>query len=142
MPADKRLEFGWFLPTAGDTTAYGLANAQVAPSLELFDKVVGRAIGKRDSLLQPTGLGKVPTLSTATKLAAELQFLELPQTTPHSVVDSLCFHAFFGGPLRPIWMYAKHARSITLPQCFVVQVCWSQFKIIQVSLLEQNMYHS
>ena len=43
MPADKRLEFGWFLPTAGDTTAYGLANAQVAPSLELFDKVVAAA---------------------------------------------------------------------------------------------------
>ena len=34
----KRLEFGWFLPTAGDTTAYGKADAQVASSLELFDK--------------------------------------------------------------------------------------------------------
>jgi len=43
MPTDKRLEFGWFLPTAGDTTAYGLASAQVAPSLELFDRVVAAA---------------------------------------------------------------------------------------------------
>src|SRR4029077_2831091 len=39
----RRLEFGWFLPTAGDTTAYGLASAQVAPSLSLFDKVVAAA---------------------------------------------------------------------------------------------------
>jgi alkanesulfonate monooxygenase len=41
--APKRLEFGWFLPTAGDTTAYGLASAQVAPSLDLFDRVVKAA---------------------------------------------------------------------------------------------------
>ena len=39
----RRLEFGWFLPTAGDTTAYGLASAQVAPSLPLFDKIVAAA---------------------------------------------------------------------------------------------------
>jgi alkanesulfonate monooxygenase len=39
----RRLEFGWFLPTAGDTTAYGLASAQVAPSLPLFDRVVQAA---------------------------------------------------------------------------------------------------
>jgi alkanesulfonate monooxygenase len=43
MPADKHLEFGWFLPTAGDTTAYGLASAQVAPSLALFDRVTAAA---------------------------------------------------------------------------------------------------
>ncbi len=43
MSAHRRLEFGWFLPTAGDTTAYGLASAQVAPSLDLFDKVVAAA---------------------------------------------------------------------------------------------------
>jgi alkanesulfonate monooxygenase len=41
--AMRRLEFGWFLPTAGDTTAYGLASAQVAPSLEMFDRVVAAA---------------------------------------------------------------------------------------------------
>ncbi len=39
----RRLEFGWFLPTAGDTTAYGLASAQVPPSLPLFDKIVAAA---------------------------------------------------------------------------------------------------
>ena len=37
----RRLEFGWFLPTWGDTTAYGLESAFVAPSLELFDKLSG-----------------------------------------------------------------------------------------------------
>ena len=39
----RRLEFGWFLPTAGDTTAYGVADALVPPSLPLFDKVVQAA---------------------------------------------------------------------------------------------------
>jgi alkanesulfonate monooxygenase len=39
----QRLEFGWFLPTWGDTTAYGLDEAFVPPSLELFDKVVANA---------------------------------------------------------------------------------------------------
>jgi alkanesulfonate monooxygenase len=39
----RKLEFGWFLPTAGDTTAYGLASAQVPPSLDLFDKVTAAA---------------------------------------------------------------------------------------------------
>jgi alkanesulfonate monooxygenase len=43
MTDRKRLEFGWFLPTAGDTTAYGLPSAQIPPSLELFDKIVGAA---------------------------------------------------------------------------------------------------
>ena len=28
----RPLEFGWYLPTHGDTTAYGLAEAQVAGS--------------------------------------------------------------------------------------------------------------
>src|SRR5262245_15092849 len=39
----RRLEFGWCLPTAGDTTAYGLASAQVAQSLPLFDRIVAAA---------------------------------------------------------------------------------------------------
>ncbi|MCA0301476.1 MAG: LLM class flavin-dependent oxidoreductase [Proteobacteria bacterium] len=39
----RNLEFGWFLPTAGDTTAYGLASAQVPSSLPLFDKIVAAA---------------------------------------------------------------------------------------------------
>ncbi len=42
---DRRLEFGWFLPTAGDTTAYGVASAQVSSSLDLFDRVVAAAEG-------------------------------------------------------------------------------------------------
>ena len=41
--AMRRLEFGWFLPTAGDTTAYGVADSLVPPSLPLFDKVVQAA---------------------------------------------------------------------------------------------------
>src|SRR5437879_13641920 len=39
----RKLGCGWFLPSAGDTTAYGLASAQVSPSLELFDKVTAAA---------------------------------------------------------------------------------------------------
>ncbi len=39
----RKLEFGWFLPTAGDTTAYGLASAQVPPSIDLFDRVTAAA---------------------------------------------------------------------------------------------------
>src|SRR5258708_22789125 len=44
MHGDGRgLEFGWFQPTAGYTTAYGLASAQVPSSLPLFDRVVAAA---------------------------------------------------------------------------------------------------
>src|SRR5215217_7246031 len=38
MPAP--LEFGWFLPTSGDTTCYGDRSAAIPPSAELFDRVV------------------------------------------------------------------------------------------------------
>jgi alkanesulfonate monooxygenase len=34
------LEFGWFLPTSGDTTCYGDRAKFVQPSAELFDRVV------------------------------------------------------------------------------------------------------
>jgi alkanesulfonate monooxygenase len=34
------LEFGWFLPTSGDTTCYGDREKFVEPSAELFDRVV------------------------------------------------------------------------------------------------------
>jgi alkanesulfonate monooxygenase len=37
---DTPLEFGWFLPTAGDTTCYGDTGAFVPPSADLFDRVV------------------------------------------------------------------------------------------------------
>src|SRR5271167_4049449 len=38
MPA--QLEFGWFLPTSGDTTCYGDHSKFIQPSAELFDRVV------------------------------------------------------------------------------------------------------
>lgn len=34
------LEFGWFLPTSGDTTCYGDRDRQIPPSADLFDRVV------------------------------------------------------------------------------------------------------
>jgi alkanesulfonate monooxygenase len=34
------LEFGWFLPTSGDTTCYGDTGKFIPPSAELFDRVV------------------------------------------------------------------------------------------------------
>ncbi|MGY4423763.1 alkanesulfonate monooxygenase SsuD/methylene tetrahydromethanopterin reductase-like flavin-dependent oxidoreductase (luciferase family) [Bradyrhizobium sp. JR6.1] len=39
----RPLEFGWYLPTHGDTTAYGLMEAQIAGSPELCDRVVKAA---------------------------------------------------------------------------------------------------
>ncbi|HBK08258.1 MAG TPA: alkanesulfonate monooxygenase [Acetobacteraceae bacterium] len=35
-----QLEFGWFLPTAGDTTCYGDRSKWIVPSAEMFDRVV------------------------------------------------------------------------------------------------------
>jgi alkanesulfonate monooxygenase len=34
------LEFGWFMPTWGDTTCYGDKNAFIPPSADLFDRVI------------------------------------------------------------------------------------------------------
>jgi alkanesulfonate monooxygenase len=34
------LEFGWFLPTSGDTTCYGDNSKFIQPSAELFDRVI------------------------------------------------------------------------------------------------------
>ena len=39
----RPLEFGWYLPTHGDTTAYGLPEAQVGGSPELCERVVRAA---------------------------------------------------------------------------------------------------
>src|SRR5438876_9129435 len=39
----RPLEFGWYLPTHGDTTAYGLMDAQIPGSVELCDRVVQAA---------------------------------------------------------------------------------------------------
>jgi alkanesulfonate monooxygenase len=42
-PDRPPIEFGWFLPTAGDTTAYGVPGEQVPSSPELFERVVQAA---------------------------------------------------------------------------------------------------
>ena len=39
----RPLEFGWFLPTSGDTTAYADPKAAVPSSLDLFDRVTAAA---------------------------------------------------------------------------------------------------
>ena len=39
----RPLEFGWYLPTHGDTTAYGLPEAEVPGSAELCERVVQAA---------------------------------------------------------------------------------------------------
>jgi len=39
----SRLEFGWFLPTAGDSTALADPSTRVAPSLDYFTRVVAAA---------------------------------------------------------------------------------------------------
>ena len=40
---DNSIEFGWFLPTAGDTTAYGLPEASVETSPEYLARVAQTA---------------------------------------------------------------------------------------------------
>src|ERR1700682_5585734 len=52
----RPLEFGWYLPTHGDTTAYGLMEAQVAGSPELCGRV-GQAAKQAgfQYLLSPVG---------------------------------------------------------------------------------------
>ncbi|MDI9972205.1 LLM class flavin-dependent oxidoreductase [Rhodococcus sp. IEGM 1307] len=40
---EPELHFGWFIPTMGDTTAFGDPNARTAPSLELFERVAKSA---------------------------------------------------------------------------------------------------
>src|SRR5271168_5180176 len=39
----RPLEFGWYLPTHGDTTAYGVMEAQIAGSAKLCERVVKAA---------------------------------------------------------------------------------------------------
>ena len=52
----RPLEFGWYLPTHGDTTAYGVPSAQVAGSTELCERVVAAAeAAKFEYLLIPVG---------------------------------------------------------------------------------------
>lgn len=35
----RKIEWGWFIPTQGDTTAYGDPSASVPPSIDAFDRV-------------------------------------------------------------------------------------------------------
>jgi alkanesulfonate monooxygenase len=52
----RPLEFGWYLPTHGDTTAYGLPEAQVPGSPELCERVVKAAeLAGFEYLLIPVG---------------------------------------------------------------------------------------
>lgn len=54
----RPLEFGWYLPTHGDTTAFNDPAAEVAPSLELFERVVAAAEAAGfEYLLIPVGSG-------------------------------------------------------------------------------------
>ena len=39
----EMIHFGWFIPTAGDTTAFGVPSATTPPSLELFERVAKAA---------------------------------------------------------------------------------------------------
>jgi alkanesulfonate monooxygenase len=39
----RTLEFGWFLPTSGDTIAYGTKEGAIAPSMELFERIARAA---------------------------------------------------------------------------------------------------
>lgn len=41
MPS--HIEFGWYLPTSGDTTCYGDPAATIPPSAEMFDRVIQSA---------------------------------------------------------------------------------------------------
>ena len=42
-PRSGALEFGWYLPTHGDTTAFNKVDAQIEPSLEMFTRVLDAA---------------------------------------------------------------------------------------------------
>ena len=58
----RKLEFGWFLPTSGDTTGYGDPGQLVAPSLDLFTRVITAADAARIGIakFQKAGQGEHP----------------------------------------------------------------------------------
>lgn len=39
----EQLHFGWFIPTSGDTTAFGVPSATIPPSLDHFVRVAAAA---------------------------------------------------------------------------------------------------
>ncbi|MEE9277855.1 MAG: LLM class flavin-dependent oxidoreductase [Dehalococcoidia bacterium] len=43
MKVQEDIHFGWFIPTGGDTTAYGVPSATIKPSLEMFVRVAQTA---------------------------------------------------------------------------------------------------
>jgi alkanesulfonate monooxygenase len=43
----RQLEFGWFLPTGGDTITYGSKDGLVPPSMALFEKIALAAAAMR-----------------------------------------------------------------------------------------------
>ncbi|MCH9671038.1 MAG: LLM class flavin-dependent oxidoreductase [Gammaproteobacteria bacterium] len=45
MSGQPTLEFGWYLPTNGDTTAFNLPDAGIEPSMEMFERVLEAAEG-------------------------------------------------------------------------------------------------
>lgn len=53
----RPLEFGWYLPTHGDTTAFNVVGAEIGPSIELFQRVVDAAEAAGfEYLLIPVGI--------------------------------------------------------------------------------------
>jgi alkanesulfonate monooxygenase len=56
-PSSRPLEFGWYLPTHGDTTVFNDPAAEIPPSLELFERVVAAAENAEfEYLLIPVGV--------------------------------------------------------------------------------------
>ncbi len=43
MVTERPLEFGWFIPTSGDTICYGDPQAVIPPSMEMFERVAQTA---------------------------------------------------------------------------------------------------
>jgi alkanesulfonate monooxygenase len=53
----RPLEFGWYLPTHGDTIAFNTVGGEIGPSLELFEKIVDAAeVAGFEYLLIPVGM--------------------------------------------------------------------------------------
>jgi alkanesulfonate monooxygenase len=73
----RPLEFGWYLPTHGDTTAYGLMEAQVAGSPELCERVVNAAEAAGfEYLLIPVGAVCWEAWITGAFMAARSAFIK------------------------------------------------------------------
>ena len=79
----RPLEFGWYLPTHGDTTAYGLVEAQIPGSPELCDRVVQAAEAAGfEYLLIPVGSVCWEAWITGAFMAARPESALQPVHTP------------------------------------------------------------